>query len=226
MGPEATADLYLRIIRIFQRQYGAIYDSDFPEILIYNLPLPDVVENSTSPELIKQTLIRGIQKLAGGAVDFIAVPCNTVMYYRKDLLKSVSVPVINIVDQTIDYCKARGITTLGIISTSNTRKTRLYKSDSLTVLYPTLNQQRTVTSIILTILTGRKRPRDRAVLKEIIQSLLERGAQKVILGCTELPLLWRNGEKVIDPNQILAEAVVRECTLNSISAARALNGEN
>ncbi len=211
MGPEATADFYLRIIRIFQRKYGARYDNDFPEILIYNVPLPDVVEDSAPTKLIKKTLIQGAQKLSVGAVDFIAIPCNTVMYYLEDLQKSVSVPVINIVDQTIDYCKARGITTIGIISTSNTRKTRLYESDGLTVLYPNQNQQKTVTQIILTILTGRKRPADRAVLKEIVKSLLQQGAQRVILGCTELPLLLRNEENVIDPNQILAEAVVREC---------------
>src|SRR3989344_7791623 len=148
MGPEATADLYLRIIRIFQRQYGAIYDSDFPEILIYNLPLPDVVDNSTPSELIKSILIRGAQKLAGGAVDFIAILCNTVSYYLEDLQKSVSVPVINIVDQTIDYCKARGIITIGIVGTTNTRKNRLYEQEGLTVFYPTLNQQKIVTSLI------------------------------------------------------------------------------
>ena len=39
MGPEATSDLYLRIIRIFQREYSAMYDADFPEIIILNLPI-------------------------------------------------------------------------------------------------------------------------------------------------------------------------------------------
>ncbi len=54
MGPEATAELYLRIIRIFQREYGARYDSDFPEIVIVNLPIPDIVENTNEKEKVRK----------------------------------------------------------------------------------------------------------------------------------------------------------------------------
>ena len=63
MGPEATAGLYLRIIQLFQQKYGAIYDSDFPEIIIVNLPIPDVVENADEQNLVKEMLIQGVSKL-------------------------------------------------------------------------------------------------------------------------------------------------------------------
>ncbi|HZX10852.1 MAG TPA: aspartate/glutamate racemase family protein, partial [Acidobacteriota bacterium] len=85
MGPEATADFYLRIIRIFQKKYGAIYDSDFPEILIINLPIPDVVENPKEEDKVREMLINAVKKLEKSGADFIAIPCNTVTYYISEM---------------------------------------------------------------------------------------------------------------------------------------------
>ena len=63
MGPEATAELYKRIVQICQRDFGAKYDSDFPTIFIYSMPLPDVVEENENPELIRTMISEGFEKL-------------------------------------------------------------------------------------------------------------------------------------------------------------------
>jgi aspartate racemase len=73
MGPEATAELYSRIIRYCQDRYGAKYDSDYPEIFIYNLPIPDVVEGFKNKEEILTYLLKGIKKLEAAGCDFIAI---------------------------------------------------------------------------------------------------------------------------------------------------------
>ena len=75
MGPEATAELYLRIIRIFQVRYGAKYDSDFPEIIIINVPIPDVVEDVTQEQKVKEMLLESVRKLQTAGVDIIARVC-------------------------------------------------------------------------------------------------------------------------------------------------------
>ena len=100
MGPEATAELYLKIIKIFQDKFGAKYDSDYPEIMIYNLPLPDVVEKIDQSSKIKEMLVKGVQKLESWGVDFIAIPCNTVNFFLPEMRTAVSIPILSILEET------------------------------------------------------------------------------------------------------------------------------
>jgi aspartate/glutamate racemase len=59
MGPEATAQFYISVIRQCQQQYGAQLDSDYPEMLILNLPIPDIVGSMSNARSTEQILIRG-----------------------------------------------------------------------------------------------------------------------------------------------------------------------
>ena len=204
MGPEATAELYLRIIKIFQNKYNAIYDDDFPEIFIYNLPLPDVVKNSNKQNIIKETLIDGVKKLESFGVDFIAIPCNTVNYSISDMCKAVKIPIINIAEETKQEIKNMRITKIGLLSTEMTIKTNIYKFNNLKIITPT--------KIIINILSGNKTNNDKKTPKKIIRRLESRGAEKVILGCTEISLFVDDCNLLVpiyDSNKILAIAAVK-----------------
>ncbi len=213
MGPEATAQLYLEIIKIFQEEYGAKYDDDFPQIVILNLPLPDVVEEKGSMEAIVKTLQAGVKKLEQAGVDFIAIPCNTAMNFLPQMKEITSVPFLNVVVETADFIKEMRITTVGIIATEMTLRKNLYGSslEGVDLIIPRVEQQKAVTQVILNILCGKKEIADRKFLQELITELKEKGAKKVILGCTELPLLIRT-EDTLDTIKILAKAVVRDAT--------------
>ena len=63
--------------------------------------------------------------------------------------------------------------------------------------------------MIMNILSGEKKESDGAALMKIITELKLRGAEEVILGCTELPLLVREKEGIIDTLEVLAEEIVR-----------------
>ena len=78
MGPEATINLYERIIKIFQKKYNAKYDSDFPEMYICNLPIPDIVENIEKINTIIEMMRMASKNLEKIGMDFIAIPCNTI----------------------------------------------------------------------------------------------------------------------------------------------------
>ena len=211
MGPEATADLYLRIIQLFQREYGAIYDSDFPEIIIVNLPIPDVVENANEQSLVKEMLIQGVKKLEKAGADFVAIPCNTVTSYIKEMQNAVSIPIINILQETANAVKKSGIKQVGLLGTETTIKSRIYENflrgfEILTLEKP---EQIETTKVIMNMLAGRKNPEDRKKLLEFVQELKSKGAKKTILGCTELPLLIKNNSDTFDTLQILAESTVK-----------------
>ena len=71
MGPESTAIFYQALIKNCQQLYGAKYDKDYPEIIIYNLPIPDVVEGLEDPQKTTQALIGGSQDTcANGSLHF------------------------------------------------------------------------------------------------------------------------------------------------------------
>jgi|SRR3989344_2056477 len=214
MGPEATADLYLRIIQLFQQRYDAMYDSDFPEIIIVNLPIPDVVQNENEQNLVKEMLIEGVKKLEKAGADFVAIPCNTVTYYIKEMQSAVSIPIINILQETTNAIIKSGIEKVGLLGTETTIKNRIYDDvlrdfQILTLEKP---EQIETTKIIMNILAGRKNPEDREKLLEFVQKLKKKGAKKVILGCTELPLVVKSNDDVFDTLEILAKSAVERAT--------------
>jgi len=182
----------------------------FPEIIILNLPLPDVVEEKGSTEQIIKFLQQGVKKLEQAGADFIAVPCNTAMAFLSEMQKAVSVPFVSIVEETANVVKRKNFIKVGIVATQMTLRSGIY-SQALgkNLIEPSVEQKNKITTIIMNILAGEKNEKDKFDLREMIRDLQYQGAEAVILGCTELPLLL-TGEDTIDTIKVLAEAVVRE----------------
>ncbi len=214
MGPEATSDLYMKIIRLFQRRYEARYDADYPKIFIYNLPLPDVVSKTST---VRPLLTEAIKKLQMAGADFVVIPCNTADCILKEAEINIKIPLISIVDETTRYIQSAKYRKVGLISTFLTIKTGVYlralNGFGTQLIEPTDLEQEKVTRIILNILGGNKCSKDRDSVNEIIRRMALDGAEAVILGCTELPLITTQnatGVELIDTTLILAEAAVRK----------------
>lgn len=210
MGPEASAHIYLRIIQFFQKDYGALYDSDFPEIILVNLPIPDVVEDPNEENKVREMLVDAVKKLERFGADFIAIPCNTVTYYFSEMKNAVSIPIINIIKETRNVVLKKGIKKVGLLGTEMTIKSNIYANALKNIQILTLKEaeQKETTKIIMNILAGKKSDKDREKLTQFVQKLKKLGAEKVILGCTELPLAIKNNKDVLDTLEILAKATV------------------
>ena len=220
MGPEATADLYLRIVRILQAR-GAKYDFEFPQIIINSLPIPDLVESQKYQKEISKLLIDGVKQLENSGVTFIAVACNSVYSYFDEMQRAVSIPIINIMDETVKFARKQKYTKIGLLATKTTIKNRLFEESfnkcNINIINPTRNQQKTITKIILNILKGKKSVKDTLTLKSIIISLQNKGAEAVILGCTELPLILSTIDcdtNLIDTTEIIARKVIEKAKAN------------
>lgn len=214
MGPESTAMFYQDIIRQCQKQYGAKYDEDYPEIFIYNLPIPDVVEGIKEPSRVLPILIKGVKKLESMGADFIAVPCNTVQYFYSGLQRSVSVPLLNIVEETAKKTKSNNYKRIGLLATITTIENKIYEEILAKIGIKTIvpEKQNKVTEIILNILAGKKLESDKSELKRIIKKMKQNGAEAVILGCTDIPALLTQDDviiKIFDSIEVLAEATVK-----------------
>ncbi|MBI4163012.1 MAG: amino acid racemase [Candidatus Aenigmarchaeota archaeon] len=207
MGPESTAELYNRMIKLCQMDYGAKYDSDFPSIFILNLPLPDIVESVADTELVKASLKMGIEKLKQAGCDLIAVPCNTVFFAL-----DIDSKILNIIDETIYEVKRRKLKKVGLLSSITTSEKGLYeKLEAAEIVQPSKNELKQVNKIILKILAGFKTEEDKAFLKMVCTKMSKAGAEAIILGCTELPLIISQKDteiELLDTLEILAQAIV------------------
>lgn len=215
MGPESTAIFYQSIILQCQKQYGAQYDEDYPEIFIYNLPIPDMVEGIKNPEKVLPVLIRGIKRMESIGVDFIAIPCNTTHYFFDELQKNVKIPILNIIEETVKKVKSKGYKRVGLLATVTTVENRIYgrifDKFGVEIVTPRERQSK-VTKIIRNILAGRKSEADRQELKRIVKEMKKEGAGAIVIGCTDITTILRQEDvdvELFDSVDILAEATVK-----------------
>lgn len=215
MGPEATAELFFRIIKATP----AKKDQDHIRIIVDNNPkIPDRTEAivngkvSPLPEMVKTA-----RNLEMAGADFIIMPCNTAHYYYKELSKSVRIPVLNMIELTAQAIGNRFPKTkkAGLIATTGTVKAKIY-DEALRMINvqvtspPSDLQKTTMEAIYCHIKAGRVDEGKKLILK-VANYLTANGSEIIICGCTEVSLVLQNGAltiPVIDPLRILSEAAV------------------
>jgi aspartate racemase len=162
-------------------------------------------------------LVDGAKKLEAGGADCIVICTNTMHKIADDIQKNISIPVLSIVDATGERIQAMGLKRVALLGTKFTMTEDFYKgrlSDKfgIDVLVPDEDGVETVNDIIYKELcVGNINQSSKEKLIDIINGLADRGAEGVILGCTELPLLVKQEEVKIplfDTTQIHAEYAV------------------
>lgn len=218
MGPEATANLYAEIVRLTP----AKRDQDHLPTLIYSRPqVPDrsACIASGSREIVPY-LQEAVRRLERGGASFIAVPCNTAHYYHADMRRAVRIPVLNMISETVDTVMRENpnARTIGLLASDGTLKTRLYEeafqARGLRVLSPAPDiQQPCVMNAVYSIKAGGDKQEQARLLARAGDDLEARGAEVLVLGCTEIPLAFdrqRARVPVVNATEVLAKAVIRE----------------
>ncbi len=160
---------------------------------------------------------REVEKLAAAGADLIAIPCNTAHYFYDAIAKGASVPILNIIHSTVDYCSARGFRAVGVLATEGTVLSGAYETvlagKGIEYLTCSPADQRIVSNMIYRDIKQGREP-DPTEFFRIADDLRRRGAETVILGCTELSLLKRSfglGEEYTDSLEVLALCALRLC---------------
>lgn len=213
MGPLATVTLFKRILALTP----ATRDQDHLRILIDNNPqIPDrtaaILGGGESP---LPMMVQSARNLERAGADFLIIPCNTAHHWLSQLEEVVSIPVIDMVSETVAEVATNKppLQTIALLATTGTIMTSLYQQalaeKDITVLVPTREEQGELMSVIYRI-----KARDYEVnesLKQTTKRLLDRGAQGLITGCTELSLVLKEEETVcplFDPLSVLAQRAV------------------
>jgi len=217
MGPEATADLYLRIIRAT----SAKRDQDHPRVIIYsNSKVPDRTPAilGTGPSPMPE-LIRAGKRLEEAGADFIVIPCNTAHYFLGELGKELRVPILDMI--RLAAAKANHsfpkVKKAGLLATDGTIKSGLYRTAfeevGIEIIEPPPETQAEVMKAIYQCVKAGNLIDGGLILRGVAKDLITAGAELIILGCTEVSLVLKEGDvqaPILDPLQVIAEEAVAE----------------
>jgi aspartate racemase len=215
MGPEATADLFKEIIRLTPAQR----DQEHIPLLIYsNTRIPDrtaaILEGGEDP---RPYLVQSARVLEKAGAGILAIPCNTAHYFLAEIQAAVSIPILNMVLETLSALRERipAVKAAGLLATRGTAQSRIYhdsfEKHAVKVLVPDPKRQEGVSAAISQVKTGIIGPETRDLLMSAAASLVDAGAEAVILGCTEIPLVLDESAAsfpCLNATRILAQAAV------------------
>ena len=220
MGPEATIDLFYKIIKFTPAEK----DQDHLRIIIDNNPkIPDrtaaILGKGEDPLPALQESARNLEK---AGADFIIIPCNTAHYFLTLIQESVKIPILNMIEETVKETQKRisQIQKVGLLASISIYETEIYhqhfKKINIVVISPEEKDKKEIMKVIYAVKAGNLSEEIKKNILKTAQKLIDKGAEAIITGCTEIPLILKEGDvsvPIIDPTQILAEAAVQKARL-------------
>ena len=223
MSWESSAEYYRIINEKVRDRLGALHSArclmwsfDFAEI--------EALQHAGRWDKATELLIEAAKRLERGGADFMLICTNTMHRMADDVQASVSIPLLHIADPTAERIKQAGLKRIGLLGTAFTMEQDFYKGrltarHGLDVLVPDEEDRRTVHRVIYDeLVQGRVEVKSRDAYRQIIARLVARGAQAVILGCTEIMLLVRPEDSAVplfDTTAIHADAAVERALASS-----------
>lgn len=211
-GPTATADFYLRIIKYYQDNFNTRHVGDFPPMIIYSVPTPDLVERVEDEETIYKLTAEAIKKLEKDGADFIVIACNALQYLLDRFQSLVKIPIIGIAPTVAEYIKTKGFKTIGILAADTTIRKKVYDhfltEKSIAFIVPNPTDQDVVEQVILDEYSGKSNAVSTEKIRGIAKKLINSGADAVLLACTELPLILKQKNidvPLVNCNEIYAQ---------------------
>ncbi len=216
LGPMST----VYFCELLNRHTAAVRDADHIDMLISSrATTPDrtaYILDKTAPDPLPVMLAEA-HRLERAGVDLIVVPCNTAHYFYDGLREGCNTPILNIIDETCAHLARTNIKAFGLLATEGTIRSGAYERfcapRGLTCLTPTEKEQKIISDIIFGQIKQNK-PVDMAAFDGVVESLRSRGCEKIVLGCTELSLLKKEGlddELFVDSLDVLAHRTILAC---------------
>lgn len=193
MSWESTIPYYRIINEEVKEKLGGLHSA---KIILYSVEFDEIEKCQSSGEWEKSGEILGnaAKEIENAGADFILICTNTMHKVAPQIASMINIPIIHIADATADELEKRNIKTVGLLGTKYTMTQDFYKQRlidrGINVVIPDEEDIDTVNSVIFDELcVGKIENSSREKYKKIIAGLAEKGAEGVILGCTEIGLL-------------------------------------
>lgn len=193
MGPSATVDFMSRVISLTP----ADTDQDHVRMLVdHNPKTPDrQIDTKAQRQAVRETLAEMAMGLEAAGADFLVMPCNTAHGFYDLAVEKTTIPFLNIVTETVAAIPesepdARNV---GLLATDACLQDQLYQKAihdaGMSVLLPSGGEQQAIMKLIFKIKAGDQGSDVAHEMSNIANSLIQRGADVLIAGCTEIPLV-------------------------------------
>lgn len=215
VGPQSTNFIYKKIVDLSQKKYRAKNNNDYPELIIHSIPIPDFISNISNLNEAKQMLIDSVQMLEKSGATKIAIASNTVHILLEELKRYTKIEFLPVYESVVKKIKAKQYKKVGLLGTPVLLKSKLYENElsknGIQIVYPNEKEMIISDQIIRQVIAGKNNGTVKRKYIDLLHSLFERGAEIIILGCTELPQAINYealGNKTINSDEVLAEAIV------------------
>jgi aspartate racemase len=217
IGPASTLDYYMGVIDGHREKTKA---PNYPEIIIYSIDMFEMLSYIEERQWDKAAaqLSGAVNALASAGADFAAIASNTPHLVFDEIKRLSRIPLISIVEETCKFVIEKQYRRVLTIGTLFTMKNGLY-SNPLTArgivsLLPSEKDQQEIYSLFFPNLeNGVVVQEDRIKMLALVNRIIgEQSADAVILGCTELPMMIKQGDlsvPVIDTTQVHINSVIR-----------------
>lgn len=214
MGPLATYDLAEKIV---DNTVAACDQDNIPVIIDCNTKIADrteaILHGGADP---RPEMKKSAKRLEEAGADVLIMGCNTAHYFYDSVCEDVSIPLLHMPRETADRLSEMGIKKAGVLATDGTCRSGVYddalKRAGIEPVYPSAEKQKLLMSLIYDHVKAGNLDLSDIDTGAVISEMKEKGAEILILGCTELPIAFEiigEGElPVIDPTDVLARAAV------------------
>ena len=201
MSWESTIPYYQIINDIVKEKLGGLHSA---RLILYSVEFAEIEELQSTGQWDRSAEILGdaAKKLEACGADYIVICTNTMHKVAPQIQQMISVPIIHIADATAEVLKKDGLHRIALLGTKYTMTQDFYKQrlidQGFEVLIPEEKDIDPVNRIIFDELcVGEIKDDSRKEYQRIIQDLKDRGAEGVILGCTEIGLLIHQEDSVL-----------------------------
>lgn len=225
-GVAATNKLQ-ELIEIELTKNGAFRDAHHPEMIIWQAT--QVPSRSMYLEGKGESFIPGYvdiaKKLKQCGADKICMCCNTAHYAIEEISKRADIKFINLVENCVIIAKKTGIHKIGLIASDGCLKGKVYEKyfkkhcPDIEIIYPNEKYQKLVTKGICNIKNIHRFDKENSIdkpdniFKEIKKHLNKNGAEKIIIGCTDIRVGYYEKDN-IDSLEVLKEIIINENIVN------------
>ena len=211
----STVDMYRYINQTVSDTLGGYHNA---RLLVANVDLQNILDQNT-PAGKGGVLVEAAKRLEAGGADFMVICSNGLHEYAPMIERAVGIPLLHIADSTADVITAAGKVRIGLMGVKETMERDFYKKRltdrGIEVLIPDEAQRDFIEKVLWEETNfGIVNPESVRAFEAIARSLMDRGAQGVILGCTEIGMLLKQENTDIplfDTTIIHADAIARRC---------------
>lgn len=188
-----STQLYYKIINETVRE--KLGKNHSAKILLYSFDFEEIMQTKGDTEKLADIITKIAVKLEKAEADFLLICANTLHIVYEQIQKNINIPILHIIDVTAKEIQKSGIKKVGLLGTKTTMEKNFYKEKlqsefNISTVIPTSEERNLIQDVIFNELAlGKIKDSSKKEFISIINSLIQKGAEGIILGCTEIPLL-------------------------------------